>query len=180
MQVKAFSLMELIVVILLLGIIFSLILTNFNTKKNTAKIPDLADLQHRLQKLNLQENSVFYIYGNQCDKNLIKNDLETYDNPIKISFDKESQTYELDNDAKISVVDFGDETIEKKEQHICFKLNLAKGKFTNKYILKSNHKIFLFQPFFQQIKTYDTLEQAKEAYRQNDLIPLSEDDYYRE
>ena len=172
--------MELIVVILLLGIIFSLILTNYNTKQSTAQIPDLADLQHRLQKLNLQNNSIFYIYGKQCDKNLIQSDFETYKNPIKLTFDKKSQTYGLDNDAKISIIDFGYETIDKKEQHICFKLNLIKGKFTDKYILKSDHKIFLFQPFFQQIKTYNTFNQAKEAYYQDNFIPLSEDDYYRE
>ncbi len=68
MRVKAFSLMELIVVILLLGIMFSLALTSFKSKKDNIKIPTIKEIPLYFKKLKLKGNSTFLIYGDKCKK----------------------------------------------------------------------------------------------------------------
>ena len=59
--------MELIVVILLLGIMFSLALTSFGSKNKEIKIPTIQDIPLYIQKLRLKENATFVIYGDKCE-----------------------------------------------------------------------------------------------------------------
>ncbi len=72
-------------------------------------------------------------------------------------FDKNSIVYKMNNLGIIKKFDFDDLVLEKKEQHVCFKLDLKKGKFTDKFILKSYDEFLLFLPFFQQIKSFNSL-----------------------
>ena len=172
--------MELIVVILLLGIMFSLTLTSFQSKKDLVKIPTIEDLPLYIQKFGLKTNAVFLVYGNKCKKEKLLSD-ENFDrNSTDLPFNKSFKTYKMNNLGIIKEFDFDDMIIDKKEQHVCFKLDLRKGRFVDKFILKKADKYLLFMPFFQKIKTFDSLSSAQKAYLQTDLYPKSIDDYYRE
>ena len=179
MRVKAFSLMELIVVILLLGIMFSLALTSFDSKNKKIKIPTIQDIPSYMQKLGLKEKATFIVYGDKCENEAMFSNEDINNSNINLPFDKSFIVYKMNDLGIIKEFDFKSLTLENKEQHICFKLDLKKGKFSDKFILKTFNKYLLFLPFFQKVKTFDSLSDAKENYQQNDLYPKSIDDYYQ-
>jgi len=178
MRVKAFSLIELIVVILLLGIMFSLALTSFGSKNKKIKIPTMQEIPSYIQKLKLNEDSTFVVYGDKCENEALLSNEDVNTSSINLPFDKSFVVYKADAAGDIKVFDFNNLTLEDKDQHICFKLDLKKGKFSDKFILKTFDKYLLFLPFFQEIKSFDSLSSAKNSYRQNELYPKSIDDYY--
>ncbi len=178
MRINAFSLIELIVVILLLGVMYSLVLTNFKSKKDV-KVMSFKELPSYLQKLDLDIDGVFLIYGNKCNKEKLLSGENQYQDNIDLPFNKSFKTYKMNNFEIIKEFDYDDMVLDKKEQHVCFKLNLRKGKFVDKIILKTASKYLLFVPFFQTIKTFDSLLGAQKAYLQTDLYPKNTDDYYK-
>ena len=178
MQVKAFSLMELIVVILLLGIMFSLALTNFGSKNKKIKIPSMQDMPSYMQKLKLKENATFLVYGDKCENEALLSSEDINVSTINLPFDKNFATYKMDDTGAIKIFDFNNITLKNRNLHVCFKLDLKKGKFSDKFILKTFDKYLLFLPFFQEIKSFDSLDSAKISYQQSDLYPKSIDDYY--
>ena len=178
MRVKAFSLIELIVVIVLLGIMFSLALTSFGSKNKKIKIPSMQEMPSYIQKLKLDEDATFVIYGDKCENEALLSNEDINTSNINLPFDKSFVTYKADITGAIKVFDFNNLILKKKDWHVCFKLDLKKGKFSDKFILKTFDKYLLFLPFFQEIKSFDFLSSAKKSYRQSELYPKSIDDYY--
>lgn len=178
MRINAFSLIELIVVILLLGIMFSLALTNFGSKNKKIKIPTMQDMPSYMQKLKLKEDATFVIYGDKCENKALLSNEDINTSSINLPFDKSFVVYKADIIGDIKAFDFNNITLNKKDQHVCFKLDLKKGKFYDKFILKTFDKYLLFLPFFQEVKSFDSLSSAKDSYRQSELYPKSIDEYY--
>ena len=177
MRVKAFSLMELIVVIILLGTIFALVLNSFHSKKSALKS---MDIESYVKKLVSQGNASFYIYGKDCDKDLIVTTDGDKKKIMRLPFDHKFKTLSLDANGLFNYVDFEDLYIAKEAYPVCLKLNLERGKFTDKIIIDKGNKYLLFKPIYQKIIKFDNLEKAKDAYLQNDMMPKSIDDYYHE
>ena len=178
MRINAFTLIELIVAILLLGIMFSLALTSFKPKKVT-KIPNIKDLPLYLKKLDIKTDGVFLIYGKNCSKEKLLSSRDISQNDIFLPFDKSFKIFGMNSLGAIKEFNYDDMIIDGVERHICFKLHLKKGKFVDKIIVKIASKYFLFIPFFQTIKTFNSLFDAQKAFLQSDLYPKSADDYYK-
>lgn len=178
MRINAFTLIELIVVILLLGIMFSLALTSFKHKKKS-EIPSIKELPLYLKKSDIKTDGVFLIYGKNCNKEKLLSNENISQNDINTPFDKSFKIYKMNNFGAIKELNYDDMIVDGIEQHICFKLHLKKGKFVDKVIVKTASKYLLFMPFFQAIKSFDSLFDAQKAYLQSYLYPKSADDYYK-
>jgi len=66
MRVKAFSLIEIIVVIVLLGIIFSLVLSTYTNKQNENIKLSIKDIS-----VDVKDDVTLYIYGDECKKSIV-------------------------------------------------------------------------------------------------------------
>ena len=174
MRVKAFTLIEIIVVILLVGIIYSLLLESFISKDENVYKPNLKDIS-----LNIDEKAIFYIYGENCKKALIKTVYE-YIKSSNYGYKKNNKVLKYTNQGDLQEVQFDRRVISNKEEHICFKLDFHNKKFSNKFIVSSENEHLLFLPFFQEIIKFETIEEAIENYRNEELYPKNNDEYYRE
>ncbi len=179
MRVKAFSLMELIVVIILLGIISVMVLSSIGSKKEILKSPDIKELPKYIKKLKLKDDAVFYIYGDKCENSILLCKDKDCAKNINVPFKKSYKTLKTDSEGVLKQADFLDIILSKKRQHVCFKLDILKGRFSDKLILNRGNTSLLFLPIYQEIKEFNTLQKAQKRYFDDDLLPKSEDDYYK-
>ena len=138
----------------------------------------MQELPSYIEKLKLNKDATFVVYGDKCENEALLSNEDINTSSINLPFDKSFVVYKADVTGDIKVFDFNNLYLKDKDWHVCFKLDLKKGKFSDKFILKTFDKYLLFLPFFQEIKSFDSLSSAKNSYQQNELYPKSIDDYY--
>jgi len=175
---NAFTLMELIVVILLLGILFSLVIDSLYRYEKGAKNKSIKDITTYMQKANLQNDALFYIYGEKCEHYAIVSDSLSYQNDLNFTFDTNYETFVSDKNGDLKKVEFKEIVLDQKTQSVCFKMHFDKSRFVDKIILKTKQKYLLFLPFFQEIKTYDSFKKASKSYFLKEFLPKRIDDYH--
>jgi prepilin-type N-terminal cleavage/methylation domain-containing protein len=175
MRVKAFSLIEIIVVIVLIGIIFSLVLNVYTSKINTNLNLLIKDIS-----LKVNDDATLYIYGNNCKKAIIELADSFYVGSSNFGYIKENVVIKKDSLGSFEEVNFDRYEIEGKRENICFKLGFKNRKFFQKLILSTQNGYYLFSPFYQSIKKFDSFEDAKDSFENNSLYPKSIDGYYHE
>jgi len=175
MRLKAFSLIEIIVVIILIGIMFSLVLTVYTSKKNKNIELTLKDIP-----LHVKKNGTLYIYGQDCQKAIIELKDGQYANSTNFKYKKENVVIEKNYLDRFEEVDFGTHRIKDKNEEVCFKLTFKKKRFFQKFIVSAQNKYYLFSPFYQEVKKFDILEEAKVALEALSLYPQNRDDYLHE
>lgn len=175
MRVKAFSLIEIIVVIILIGTIFSLILTSYTSKKNENEVLSIKDIS-----LHVNEDATLYIYGKDCKKTIIELNNGFYVNSSSFSYKKDYIVIQKNALDLFEEVDFGTHKVEDKNEEICFKLDFKNKKFFQKFIVSAQNNYYVFSPFYQEVKELTSLEDAKEYFDKVSLYPTSMDDYHHE
>ena len=175
MRVKAFSLIEIIVVIVLIGIIFSLVLTTYTSKKNINKNLSIKDIP-----LHVKQDGILFMYGKDCKKAIIELKDGFYASSSNFGYKKENIVIQKNTFDLFEKVDFEVHEIEKRKEDICFKLDFKNQKFSQKFIISTPNKKYLFSPFYQEVKEFDSLEDVKSGFEKESLIPKSADDYYHE
>ena len=178
MRVKAFSLIELIVVILLLGVIYFLVVSSYTSKQNTKETLHVNDIPNIIKGVAQKEDATLYFYSKDCDKAI----LHVKNNPFKkIENLSISKNYNMTTcNPYIKEFIAYTKEIEKKQENICFDIDFKNGKFFNKFILSNKKNIYLFSPIFQKVKKYDNFKDAQDACQNSSLYPTSIDGYYSE
>lgn len=178
MRIKAFTLIEIIVVILLVGVIFSLALSSYMSKEKKEKLYSLKDLTFYMQKNIVGDNGTFFIYGDLCQNAVFRTyDLEDIQMP-NFGFSNKNKILKENILERFVSIDFMDQKFEDKNEKICFSLHYKSRRFFDKYIINANNIYYFLSPFEQSITPYNTLELAQKAYMKNKLYPTNRDDYY--
>ena len=175
MRVKAFSLIEIIVVIVLIGTIFSLVLTVYTSKKNKNLELSVKDIS-----LHVGGYATLYLYGKDCEKAIVELKDGFYSASSNFGYKKEYVIIKQNALGLFRKIDFKRYRIEKKNEDICFKLDFKKRKFFEKFIISMPNKHYLFSPLYQEVHEYNSLVDAKNAFEDASLYPRSIDDYYHE
>ena len=178
MRVKAFSLMEIIIVILIIGIVFSLVLSSYTTKKSDKGLLGIKDISAYISKSIPNANGDLYIYGKKCRDAFFITEESLHVKTPSFNFLAESIVLKQDIFENFVQIEFPTKEIEKRKKRVCFTMRFKDGKFFDKFIITSKHKHYLFSPFYQDIKTFSSLVLAKENYVNDGLYPQSVDDYY--
>jgi prepilin-type N-terminal cleavage/methylation domain-containing protein len=178
MRIKAFTLMELLIVIILIGILLSFAVSGFMPKKHFSSDTDRTVLPQFFISTAHKIDGFYYIAGDKCDKSIIvsKDKTEITKNN---SFDKKFKVYFRKITGILGKVNFDDMVYKGKKYHVCLKLKIKKGRFSDKFIVETFNKFLLFDPFFQDIKIFSNFKKAKNTYFQKSLIPKSIDEYYQ-
>jgi len=149
-KIKAFTLIELIIVVILVGIISYIAVANIKTAINPAITPDkFRDI--------LSPNANLFIFRDSIsiDKNISNIKIT---NPVV--YDKDLK--------KINFKNYNDKIV-------VFKYTIKNG-IQNSYILACNEGIFVFKPL-ETIKT-TSLQKAKELLNMSEYLP-KEGSYYK-
>ncbi len=162
MKKKAFTLFELMIVIVIIGAIYALVLSNFNTKKKVRifKITNIKEalLPHWSKGKRLD----FFLYD-KCQKSAIfingvyHDELEVdIDNAL---FDK-VKIYKPDNRGEGQEEEFTPIMIDKKLQKVCFRYTLFPNGANSSFILKKDKLYMVFYPYFQETNSSEDLGDA--------------------
>lgn len=175
MRVKAFSLIEIIVVILLIGVIFSLVLNTYMGKIEDEKLLGIEKLS-----VNVEGKSTLYMYGDKCEKSIIMRDDNTYEASPNFGYQKENKVLMNNHLGVLKEVEYEGVRIENKKETICFKLDFKNKKFFDKFIVTTANGNYLFLPLYQEVLIFSSFEDAKKSYLGDNLYPNNIDNYYHE
>ena len=179
MRIKAFSLIELIVVIFLIGIIYFLVISTYTSKKNHEEKLTLKNMPNYIKKLSNKQNSTFYLYGQECEKSTLKLEDKTTKTVPNFSLTADYNMLTCKPDSEFKEFVSYSKNIDKKEEYICLEIGFKNEKFYDKLIVTSANKTYILMPHFQEVQIFDTIEEAKEICQKN-LYPTSINEYYRE
>jgi len=180
MRIKAFSLIELIVVILLVGTIFSIILNSYMTKNSDKNLLSLKDITTYLKKELSNKNGTLYIYGKSCKKGVYITDKSLHVKTPNFGFAKENIVLKTDNFGNLNTYTFDQIKIENKKYNVCFELKYKKDKFIDKFIVSTDKNYYLFLPIYQNVEVFNSLDLTKQNHTNKNLYPNHIDKYYHE
>ena len=167
---KAFSLFELLLVVILISLVYSLVLNKINNKKvNLTSITDI-------KSIILNTNCRTLVVYDKCSKILLYNNSlnEKCKNDIDMNLFKDIKVYSLKGEV-LEKKEFAPIKIKDKIYDVCFKYEIFPNKSSSSFIAKKDEKYFVFHPYFQKIKKFDNEDDAI-----NDFINKEEKDEFKD
>jgi len=150
---KAFSLIELLIVILIIGIVYTISIGNFEKVKNKTTKLTLANLKEYLQSLPY-ERSAELLCLDDCRECKILLDGENF---------KELDNF-LDKSVKSYRYDFFYGMIEvEKQNDICFSYGVDKKGVGQQVIVEYKKQFYDFSTYLSPVSVYSSLQEATDA-----------------
>ena len=150
---KAFSLIELLIVILIIGIVYTISIGNFEKVKNKTTKLTLANLKEYLQSLP-HERSAELLCLDDCRECKVLIDGETF---------KELDNF-LDKSVKSYRYDFSYGMIEvEKQNDICFSYGVDKKGVGQQVIVEYKKQFYDFSTYLSPVSVYSSLQEATDA-----------------
>jgi prepilin-type N-terminal cleavage/methylation domain-containing protein len=167
---KAFTLIELLLVIIIMGLVYSFVGNSFIKKQTVTETITVRNLPESIRKIGL-EKAKLQIFGRECDKFLwlSGNSPIEVEAPLKIG--KELETYSFDMYGELRKMEFGTIRIKNQTHKICMEFYLYNNGSTSSYVLQEGEKFYLYRPLQLQPEVFDSLSDAKESYLSYDLNP---------
>jgi prepilin-type N-terminal cleavage/methylation domain-containing protein len=170
---KSFTLIELILVIIIMGISYSFIGNSLFSKENAIvlKLKNLPEIARDIKKSPLE----FIIYGRECDKMVwIYNKEEYLDIGYKAQINaKDLKAFRLNSYGELEEFEFPDFRVENRSEPVCFKFELFSNLSNSNYIIedKKAERFYLFHPYFKKVEIFKSLSEAEEVFRAEELNP---------
>jgi prepilin-type N-terminal cleavage/methylation domain-containing protein len=149
----AFSLIELLIVVLIMGIIYTISVGSFKNIKNKNQKLTLSGLKVYLQNVPHSKN-VRLLCGNECLKCSVLSDGKKYDE-IKSFLDKSVKSYRYD-------FSYGMVELEK-DNDTCFSYTLNKDGVGEQIFVEFKDKVYDFSSYLGKTPVYDSVADALEA-----------------
>lgn len=159
---RAFSLIELLIVIMIIGVIYTLVVGNFNS---------IAEEKTKLTLKNLKEY-LLSIEHNKNVKILCLDDCSQCDIIVDGEKDKSIEDF-LDEGIKIYRYDFlyGYTAIEQEvyfnaedvEEDVCFSYEIDKSGVGSQVLVEFKEKFYDYTSYFTKVQVYDSIAQVQEA-----------------
>ena len=163
---KAFTLIELLIVILIIGVVYTLAIGNFQKVAQPQTRVTLATLKEYLKGFEYQKKVRFLCLDDcsSCDvfvDGKKQTELEgVFDNFI----DDSIKTYRysvLDGIVNMEYNPFFD--ADGIEQDVCFSFSVDKQGVSDQVVVEFNNKVYDYTPYFEKTKIYYSIEDFIEA-----------------
>jgi len=160
---KAFSLIELMIVIVIVGVVYSLAVSGIRKVSEKEMLPSLSNLKVYLKSyLKEDAKSVRYLCLDDCSECSIYVDgIKT--KTLKSFFDESIETYTynfLQGTQELRDAVFFNR--EGKQESVCFSLTMDKNSISDQYIVRYKERVYDYTPYFTQTKVYDSLEELQD------------------
>jgi len=165
-QKAGFTLFELMVVVLIIGIVYSIVLGQFDPKQRV-EIVKLQTLKNSLLSHWQEGKRIDLILYDKCTKSaLFKNG--TYQEDMNINLKpamfKDITIYKNDAFDHEREIIFSPIIIEDKIEPVCFVFSIFPNGGSSSYIIAQKGKYYIFYPYFEDVNITDTLEDALEQF----------------
>jgi len=175
---KAFTLFELMIVVVLIGVVYALVLSNFNTKKKV-HILKVSNIKEALLPFWSKGKRVdFYLYD-RCKKSALFIN-ETYQEEVEPDISHSEfaniEVYKPDYRGESQKQEFTPIMIEKKLHKVCFKYTLFPNGSNSSFILKKEKLHYIFYPYFQDVNSCDDLNEAMDLLQHKEYKGVTPDE----
>lgn len=144
---KAFSLIELMIVIVIIGVVYTLVITKLHSVGNQEEKLSLKTLKSYLYKQIKDGEAATLVCEDDCTECKIFVD------------DQEIATVTDLIDDTIEVYRYSySEGLQQEQMRNCFAFEVAKDGVSDQYIVSYKDKVYDFSEYFEGVKLYDTLD----------------------
>jgi len=167
MKKKAFSLFELILVVVLIGLVYSIVLGRINNKKEV-RIDSLKNLKYTLSQNNPNHKKFeLIVYGDKCQNFTLKGiEKELKLNP---SIFENIKVYKVKN-GNLERVDFPPYIKDDEIYDVCLRFKIFPNGSSSSYIIEKDEKYYIFNPYFLSTKVTNEKDEAINIYTQKELL----------
>jgi prepilin-type N-terminal cleavage/methylation domain-containing protein len=172
----AFTLFELIIVVVLIGIIYAIVLSNFHTKKEF-KILKLENLKESLLPLWKKGNRVDLILYDEYKKAALVTNGEinsSYKPQISLSFFKDIESFTIDRFGALKKIEFAPLLVNSEIKKVDFRFTLFQNGSSSSYIIKKDENYYLFFPYFEDVNITQDSEEAIERFTHKEYRGVSQ------
>ncbi|MBA1437558.1 MAG: prepilin-type N-terminal cleavage/methylation domain-containing protein [Epsilonproteobacteria bacterium] len=161
---KGFSLIELLIVIVIIGVVYTLVITKLHTVNNQeAEQLTLQTLKSYVAKFLGEANGAQVLCFEDCERcELYVDGVKRADLPKLVS--KDVRIYRYDQTFGMQEVIpelFFDK--EGLEEELCFSFKFFKEGVTQQYYIEDDGKVYDYTDPFSDLKVYETLEDLQDA-----------------
>ena len=154
-----FTLLELIVVVFIISLIYSLVFSNMQKRENKPKVLTPLNLKDNVFRLINGEGEFFCVskckecYYSQTNSTNIKR----FKGKLALG---ELEVYILDSDDNFQRVEYGRVDDEK----LCIRYNIYSNKSSSQIVIKNRDGVFYIPSYFGESKKVNDLDEAKEIW----------------
>ena len=172
---RAFTLFELMIVVIIIGVVYSLVLGTFDPKKsvNITRFENLKDAlaPHWTKGVKVD----LYIYD-RCRKSAIFINDEIKED-VKFELDigifKDIKVFKSDRLGDKRKIEFTPVIVEEKLHKVCFNYTIFPNGSTSSFIAKSGKKYYTFFPYFEQTYISTRINDALEHYTKENFTKIT-------
>ncbi len=168
MNRNAFSLIELLIVVVIVGLVYSLAISNFENVKQDKIKPTLLNLKSYLDKLDKTDFAELICLDN-CKSCYLYVDEEldgSASEEFEDFFENEPRLYRYD--FNYGLVDLQNKVFfnsEGVDEQICFSISVDKNGVSEQVVVEYKDKFYDFSPYFTDTKVYSSASKLRE-YRE--------------
>jgi prepilin-type N-terminal cleavage/methylation domain-containing protein len=169
---EAFSLLELLIVIVIISVFYSLISVNFSLKKRESESVKLENLRRYPLRGRVPAEGAQLLCLNECRECYIYSG-------GKVTAELESalgslKAYIVDKSGEAVPVDFG----RFRDHRICLRFRYYPNGSSSEMIIESKGRFLYYPTLFAKVESFDSLEEAVTRWRRGEGEFTDKGDYY--
>jgi prepilin-type N-terminal cleavage/methylation domain-containing protein len=173
---QAFTLFELIVVVILIGIIYGVFVDKLATKPHQRNDVTLPTIKEFLEKFAFKK-SARVVCNKECKQCYVYVDDTKVDASFEL-FTSEPTVYTLDETGRQESLTFTPRfDKEDKLEETCFEYKIFKNGGADTYIVSHEDTFYVFKTLEKKPKIFTSMNEAVEFFDHKTLLPLLTSDY---
>ena len=174
---KGFTLFELLIVIILIGLIYGLFVSSLQNKELKSDAITLLSMKKTLLNQPFKKKSEI-ICLEPCKECFIYNDGEKAELKPFSLFKAPPKVYKKDYYGRLEQQQFLPLfNKENVQQDVCFRFSVFNNKSSSSYILETDKDFYIFPAYMRDANKTKTLEEAEKLFDNTNLLPKDSRDY---
>jgi prepilin-type N-terminal cleavage/methylation domain-containing protein len=162
---RGFTLLELMLVIVLMGIVYGSVINVFERYKDKAIDVTLMSLEKYMQSFS-HNNHVSLVCIKRCEECLLFVN-EAFVQNVTPFTERDVQLYRFDRDSGVKRLELLPHfRLDGQEEEACFRYDIHPDGSRTEMIVKNNKDVFVFPSFFGTVQKYSSLNEAIEKQSQ--------------
>lgn len=164
---KGFTLFELMIVIVIIGVVYTLLVQNFTLKTSHEEGLSLKNLPSFMRKnFAKTKEKVEFLCLDDCSSCKFLQGGKDINASVEIFAPYTSPEVYTLIDEGLQKIDFGEIVKDYKTEKVCFKYTLYPNKSTQRVVLKYKDKVFMYDNFFEKTKEFQSLSDAEDFWNE--------------
>jgi prepilin-type N-terminal cleavage/methylation domain-containing protein len=176
MKKSGFTLLELLIVVILMGVVYALVLYPLTHSKTVEKI-EMSDFRSLLKPYASKSPAELICYDDCRHCAIFSNRVRTAElSDLHLSSELKTYRYDLMGDFK--PIHYPDRLIDDKFQNVCLSFTLYPNGSSTQLFLEEDKDVTFYPTYFGAKREFSTIEEAKGSVYALPIYPTSVDSYY--